>query len=377
MSRRTTALRALATGAAVVAMAACGQSGPAPIQKAEGPIGSMSGTLYETKGPNGETSTPAADVALTEADLAKVRAGRHKAALLWHTSSPDQESVTAGAKSVFDAAGVEIVGTAAADFDPAKQASQVQTMLARKPDLMLAVPVDPAASTASFRPAVKAGVKLVVSSVVPEGYVHGEDYVGLVNGDLAEMGKRAAEMLGKSMGGKGKVGLIYYDANFFATNTRDLAFRSWMQRLYPDIQLVQQGMADPAKAQEAASALLARYPDLGGFYVPWAAPPAQGVVAALRSNAKKDVKVVTFDLDPAVALDMVRGEYVIGEVVNPPFVLGETMAKLALWSLVKGTAPEFVVTPPVTVTKDNLAEVWKQSTGEEPPAAVARELAAK
>jgi ribose transport system substrate-binding protein len=68
---------------------------------------------------------------------------------------------------------------------------------------------------------------------------------------------------------------------------------------------------------------------------------------------------------------------VIGEVVNPPFVLGETMAKMALWSLVKGEAPEFVVTPPVTVTKDNLAEVWKQSTGEEPPAAVARELAAK
>jgi hypothetical protein len=35
------------------------------------------------------------------------------------------------------------------------------------------------------------------------------------------------------------------------------------------------------------------------------------------------------------------------------------------------------VTPAVTVSKDNLAEVWKKSTGEEPPAAVAKELAAK
>jgi ribose transport system substrate-binding protein len=361
----------------VLALAACGQADSEPVKKAEGPIGAMSGTLYETKGPNGEKATAAAELELTDADMAKVKAGKHKVALLWHTSSPDQESVTAGAKSVFDKVGIEIVGTAAADFDPAKQASQVQTMLARKPDIMLAVPVDPAASTASFRPAVDQGVKLVVSSVVPKGYVQGKDYVGLVNGDLAEMGKRAAEMLGKSMDGKGKVGLIYYDANFFATNTRDLAFRSWMQRLYPDIELVQQGMADPTKGQEAASALLARYPDLGGFYVPWAAPPAQGVIAALRSNGKKDVKVVTFDLDPAIGLDMVRGEYVIGEVVNPPFVLGETMAKMALWSLVKGKAPEFVVTPPLTVTKDNLAEAWKQSTGEEPPAAVTKELAAK
>jgi ribose transport system substrate-binding protein len=370
-------VRALVAASAVLALAACGQASSKPVPKAEGPIGALSGTLYETKGPNGETATPAAQLVLTDAELAEVKAGKHKVAFLWHTSSPDQESVTAGAKSVFDSLGIEVVGTAAADFDPAKQASQVQTMLARKPDIMLAVPVDPAASTASFRPAVQQGVKLVVSSVVPKGYVKGKDYVGLVNGDLAEMGKRAAEMLGKSMGGKGKVGLIYYDANFFATNTRDLAFRSWMQKLYPDIELVQQGMADPAKGQEAAAALLARYPDLGGFYVPWAAPPAQGVLAALRSSGKKNVKVVTFDLDPAIALDMVHGDYVIGEVVNPPYVLGETMAKLAVWSLVKDASPDFVVTPAVTVSKDNLAEVWKKSTGEEPPAAVAKELAAK
>jgi ribose transport system substrate-binding protein len=361
-----------------LALAACGHSStPSASSQADGPIGSMSGTLYETKGPNGEVATPAAQISLTGDDIAKIKAAHHKAALLWHTSSSDQESVSAGAKSVFDKLGIEVVGVASADFDPAKQASQVQTMLARRPDLMLAVPVDPAASTQAFRPAAAQGVKLVVSSVVPKGFVQGKDYVGLVNGDLAEMGKRAAEMLGKAMGGKGKVGFIYYDANFFATNTRDLAFRSWLRKLYPSIEIVSQGMADPAKAQETASALLARYPDLGGIYVPWAAPPEQGVAAALRAGGKRDVKVVTFDLDPSVALDMIHGDYVIGAVVNPPFVMGQTMATLAAWSLLHDTAPGFVVTPAVTVNRDNLAEVWKQSTGQEPPAAVTKALAQK
>ena len=37
----------------------------------------------------------------------------------------------------------------------------------------------------AFRPAVEAGVQLVFLSNVPEGYVHGTDYVGVVTDDLA------------------------------------------------------------------------------------------------------------------------------------------------------------------------------------------------
>jgi ribose transport system substrate-binding protein len=367
-----------------VAISACGSSssdnastggGKQNAAAADKPIGIVKGTRYETIGPNGEKPTPVADLDVSDADVAKVKAGHHRVAMLWHTSSADQEAVTAGAKSVFDKFGVSIVGTASADFDPAKQQSAVQTMMARKPDLMLAVPVDPDASAEAFRPAANKGVKIVFSSVVPKGFTSGKDYVGLVNGDLAGMGKQAAEMLGKAMGGKGKVGLIYYDANFFATNTRDVAFRSWMRKLYPDIEIVSQGMADPAKGQETAAALLAAHPDVNGVYVTWAAPPAQGVEAALRSNGKTDVKLVTFDLDPAVDLDMINGDYVIGEVVNPPFALGEAMAKLAIHSLLNDKSPNFVVTPGVNVTADNLAEVWKTSTGQEPPAEITKALA--
>jgi ribose transport system substrate-binding protein len=352
--------------------ASAGKDNPAAADK---PIGIVKGTRYETVGPNGEKPTPVADLSLSDADVAKVKAGHHRVALLWHTSSADQESVTAGAKSVFDKYGISVVGVGAGDFDPAKQASQVQTMMARKPDMMLAVPVDPDASAEAFRPAADKGVKIVFSSVVPKGFTAGKDYVGLVNGDLAGMGKQAAEMLGKSLGGKGKVGLVYYDANFFATNTRDVAFRSWMRKLYPDVEIVSQGMADPAKGQETAAAMLAQHPDLDGVYVTWAAPPAQGVIAALRSSGKTGTKLVTFDLDPAIDLDMIKGDYVIGEVVNPPFNLGAAMAKLAVHSLLNDKSPDFVVTPGVSVTADNLAEVWKQSTGAEPPAEITKALA--
>ena len=44
-----------------------------------------------------------------------------------------------------------------------------------------------------------------------------------------------------------------------------------------------QGIADPARAEEIANALLTKTPDLDGIYVTWA-EPAEGVLAALRGE---------------------------------------------------------------------------------------------
>jgi ribose transport system substrate-binding protein len=362
----------LSTASLLVLLAACGGSGSGgdgagSSDKASKSIGIISGDQFTTTGPNGEPAVPADTLKLTPAEVAKIKAGGYKAAMTWHTSSPDQEAVTAGAKAAFTDLGVEVVGVTNAEFDAAKQASQVQTVLARKPDIVLAVPVDPGSSGEAFRPAITAGAKIVFNSSVPTGYAAGKDYVGLVGSDPVGMGKMAAEILGKSLNGKGKVGLLYYDANFYTTNLRDVGFRSWLHKLYPDVTIVSQGFADPAKAQDAASALLARYPDLSGIYVTWAAPPAQGVLAALRSSGKQNVKLVTCDLDAQVALEMIAGNFVVGDVVNPPYFMGYQMATLAAASLVRADAPKFLTIPPVAVDAKNVADVWKKSYGADPP----------
>ena len=119
---------------------------------------------------------------------------------------------------------------------------------------------------------------------MPADYKQGTDYVAIVTDDLFQMGKQAADVLAKAIGGKGKVGWIFHDATYYVTNQRDNAFKTTIEKDYPDIEIVaEQGISDPARAEELASAMLLQNPDLDGIYVTWA-EPADGVLAALRAS---------------------------------------------------------------------------------------------
>ena len=178
--------------------------------------------------------------------------------------------------------------------------------MAKNPSAILALPLDPTTSAEAFRPAVEAGTKVVLLSNVPTDYAHGKDYVAIVTDDLFQMGKQAADALAAAMGKKGKVAWIFHDAQYYVTNQRDNAFKTTIENDYPDIEIVaEQGIADPARAEEIANALLLKNPDLDGIYVTWA-EPAEGVLAALRAAGNTHTKIVTLDLSEPVALDMVQ-----------------------------------------------------------------------
>lgn len=324
----------------------------------------------QTVGPSGEAATPSADVTLSDADIAALTGKGYKAALLWHTSSDFTNAVSAGAKDEFARAGVEVAVTTDAGFDAARQRSDIETALAAKPNVILALPLDPVTSAEAFRQAVKDGTKLVFLSNVPSGYSHGTDYASIVTDDLFQMGKQAADALAKGIGGKGKVGYIFHDASYYVTNQRDQAFKSTIEKDYPDIKIVaEQGISDPARAEELASAMLLQNPDLDGIYVTWA-EPADGVLSALRANGNTNTKIVTLDLAEPVALDMVKGGSVTALVADKAYELGRAMAAAGLKSLLGQPTPAFVVAPALTVTKDNVSDGWKQSLNRDAPQSV-------
>jgi ribose transport system substrate-binding protein len=328
------------------------------------------GQAGETRGPGGEMATPASQLTLSPDEIAKVKAGHYTAALLWHTSSDFTNAVTAGATDEFGKLGIAVVATTDAGFDAAKQKNDVETVLAKKPSVILTLPLDPVASAASFRPAVESGVKLVLLSNVPKDYKQGKDYVAIVTDDLFQMGKNAADVLAKAIGGKGKVGYIYHDANYYVTNQRDQAFKTTIEQSYPDIKIVaQQGIADPARAEELAQAMLTKNPDLDGIYVTWA-EPAEGVLSVLRNAGNTRTKLVTLDLSEPIALDMVKGGNVAGIVADQAYALGVAMAEAAAYGLLGKAAPPFIVAPALAVTKANVAEGWQESLHRAPPQSV-------
>ena len=326
--------------------------------------------LAQTVGPSGETATLSSSVLVPSAKVGMLKGGGYKAALLWHEQSDFVNAVTAGASDEFKRLGIDVVAITNAAFDAAKQKSDIETALVKKPDIILALPLDPVTSAAAFKDAKAEGVKLVFLSNLPADYKHPGDYAAIVTDDLFQMGKQAADALAEAIGNKGTVGWIFHDANFYVTNQRDNAFKSTIENDYPGISITaEQGISDPARAEEIANAMLLKNPDLSGIYVTWAGP-AEGVLAALRANGNTKTKIVTLDLSEPIALDMVKGGNVAAIVADEAYELGRAMAATGARALAGVTSPPFIVAPAVTIKPANIVAGWKKSFNVEPPASI-------
>jgi ribose transport system substrate-binding protein len=324
----------------------------------------------QTIGPKGETATPASELKLTDADVAALKAGNFKAALLWHVSSDLMSAVNQGASDELTRLGIPVVATTDAQLDAAKQRNDVETAMAKSPNLILTVPLDPVASAAAFAPARDKGVKLMFLAAVPDGYTQGKDYVGLATDDLFQMGAKAADALAASIGGKGNIGYIYYDANLYVPNQRDKAFKYTIEHKYPDIKIVaEQGLADATRAEELADAFLLKNPNLDAIYVTWA-QPGEAFLASLRDAGNTHTKLVTIDLSEPMALDMVKGGNVAAIIGDEGYNYGVAAARAGALGLLGKPVPPFVVVNALAITKDNVKEGWNQSLHRDPPASV-------
>jgi ribose transport system substrate-binding protein len=327
--------------------------------------------LAKTKGPHGEDATPAKSLTMTPAQEAKIKEGKHTAALVWHTSSDYTTAVNQGALDEFARLGIDVVATTEAGFDAAKQRNDMETVMAKKPSVVLSLPVDPDTAASVYDAAKSAGTKLVFVDNSPKGYVYGQDYVAVVSDDLAQMGKKAGDAMGAALGGKGKIAYMFHDANFYVTNQRDGAFKQTILDGYKGIEIAAElGLADPAKAEEIANALLAQKPDIDGIYVTWA-EPAELVLAALRNAGNKKTKIVTLDLSEPLALDMVKGGNVAAIVADEAYQIGVTAARAAALGLLEEKVAPFLVVDAIAVTKDNVKEGWNQSLHRDPPPSLA------
>ncbi|WP_112320942.1 substrate-binding domain-containing protein [Oceanibium sediminis] len=327
----------------------------------------FAGERPETVGPNGETPTPAATLTLTEAQVSEVATGGYTAALVWHEQYDWSNAVARGAKDEFERLGIEVIAETNAAFDPSRQKSDVETVMARDPSIIISLPIDPPTAANVYGIARDAGVKLVFIDNAVQGFDHGTDYVSVVSADLFQIGNRAAIALADAMGGAGTVGYIFHDADFPVTNQRDGAFKWTIENEYPDIEIVAEaGMTDPANAEDIARAMLARNPDLDGIYTPWA-EPALGVLSVLRQQGNTDTKVVTIDLSEPAALDLVNGGNMAAIIADEAYGIGVTAARAAAASLLGQSVEPFLVVDALSVGPGNIAEVWNAAMNMDAP----------
>jgi ribose transport system substrate-binding protein len=323
-----------------------------------------------TVGPNGEAPTPVAGLTLSDEEVAQISAGGYTAALVWHELYDWSNAVAQGAKDEFARLGIEVIAETDAGFDTSRQKSDVETVMARNPSIIISLPIDPPTAAGVYGIARDAGVQLVFIDNAVDGFTHGEDYVTVVSADLFQIGHKAAVALAEAMGGAGQVGYMFHDADFPVTNQRDNAFKWTIENEYPDIEIVtESGMTDPANAEDIARGMLSRNPDIDGIYTPWA-EPALGVISVLRQQGNTHTKVVTIDLNEPAALDMRNGGNIAGIVADETYSIGVYAARAAAAGLLDKDVDPFLVVDALSIGADNIAEGWMQSLHSEAPASL-------
>jgi ribose transport system substrate-binding protein len=243
-------------------------------------------------------------------------------------------------------------------------------VLAKKPTIIVSIPTDPVATAPEYKKAAAAGVKLVFMDNVPQGMTAGKDYVSVVSADNYGNGVASAHLMAKALNGKGKIGLIFHEADFFVTKQRYQGFKTTIQKDYPGIQIVEeQGIAGPdfaGDAQKVADAMMSKHADLAGIWAVWDVP-AEGVMAAARADGRSDLKIATEDLGTNVAIALAKGQLVIGLGAQLPYDQGVAEANLAAGSLLGKQEPPYIALSALPVDHANVLEAWKKVYHADPP----------
>jgi ribose transport system substrate-binding protein len=324
-----------------------------------------------SKGPNGETPSPAAAADLTPEQVDKIKGMKAKAAIVMHYAGNDWATAQiAGLKSEFGNLGIEVVAVTDANFKPDKQVSDLETVMSKKPNIIVSIPTDPVATATAYKAAAAGGAKLVFMDNVPKGFKAGTDYVSCVSADNYGNGVVSAHLMAKALGAKGKIGLIFHEADFFVTRQRYEGFKKTVQSDYPEMQIVEeQGIAGPdfaGDAQGVANAMISKHSDLAGIWAVWDVP-AEGVMAAARASGRGDLRIATEDLGKNVAIALAKGELVVGLGAQLPYDQGVTEARLGALAVLGEKTPPYVALSALPVQHDNVLKAWKTVYHEDPP----------
>lgn len=328
----------------------------------------------KSTGPNGEKAAPANSLTLTDEEIAKLKAGNYSAAISFHYAGNDWSSAQQkGLEDTFKKYGINIVGTTDANFSVEQQVSDLETLTALNPDVMISIPTDAKATSDAFKRVSDRGIKLVFMDNVPDNFVAGENYVGAVSADNYGNGVIAAELIGDKLKGKGKIGIIHYDVDYFVTNQRLEAFEKTIKKKYPDIEVIAKtGFSDVNQSTEVADAMLTQNPDLEAIFAIWDIP-AEGVLSALTSAGREDVFVSSIDLGDNIAKEIAQGK-VLGVGAQLPYDQGVAEATMAAYALLGKETPSYVAVPATKVERNTIVSGYEMVYHKKAPGFITEEL---
>ena len=321
---------------------------------------------------------------LTAEDEKKLKAGNYTAAIVMHVldaSWPQQQ--IAGMKSVFDKYNIEVISVTGAGAKPEVQMDNIESVIAKKPDVILSIPVDQTAETPAYLKIAEAGIHLVLLDMIPTGLEHKKNYTTVVSSSSYGNGVSAADIMASEFIRLGidnpKVTAMKLNFKHFVTEERVRGFVERVESAYPWIEVVKivDIPFDMPKVTEISAGMIAANPDLDGCFVIWMTP-AMSLVAAAREaglDPKKFI-ITTVDLEEDGAYEIASDGYIKGTGAQDPYTNGQAEAIAACRAILGYENPLYVAVPGYAVSRKNIVEGYKKILGEDPPQMI-KDAAAK
>jgi ribose transport system substrate-binding protein len=314
-------------------------------------------------GPHGERASPPERVTLLPQDITAARAKKLRVAIVMHTLESDwARLVVQGIIGTLGECGAIVIDVVDCNFSSKAQINALNRLQGEAPDAIISLPVNNATVTKAHLAISGAGIKLVLIDNVPTGMLPGKDYVSLVSADNFGLGKIAAELLSARLPQGATAGMLAYDADFFATNEREIAFSRWMGANRPDVTVKTARFSTINGAGHVAVQLINDHSDIAGLFVVWDSPCIEVVRAVSKQNP--DLPITTVDLGKEVTESFAKGGAVIGVAGQRPFQQGEAVARTTITALLDRPCPDWVALPGLIVSRSNFIEsyqaIWRK-----------------
>jgi ribose transport system substrate-binding protein len=314
-------------------------------------------------GPHGEFPAPVEQLRVSDESAARARAAHYTVAVVVHTTQSDwskqQLAGIAATLGRYNAAIIEILDC---DFQADHQIAALEALTVRRPDAIIAIPVDDVRTAEAFARVAEQGIKLVLMDNAPVGLLAGKHYVSVVSADNFGNGQAAAETLAGYVPDGGVVGIVGFGVGFFATNEREIGFRKWINENRADIVLWRVAFVDAEEAGEVAVKFLHDCPEACALFVVWD-EPAVLVASALRGIGR-ELPITTIDLGNEAAIEIAGGGLIKGVGAQLPYDQGVAEALATIMALGGDEPPPWVVVPALSVTWSNVLAayqaVWHQ-----------------
>lgn len=215
---------------------------------------------------------------------------------------------------------------AIANQDLNKQVSDVEDFISKHVNAIILSPVDSRGVKAAVSKAQKAGIPLITVDIAADGV----DVICHVATDNFAGGVKAGELMAKSLGGKGNVGIIDYPT-VQSVMDRVAGFKKALSA-YPNMRIVsiQPGITR-AEALTAAQNMLQANPDLTGIFGFGDDAALAALVAVKSAGRASQVKIVGFDGMPEARSAVDKEPSFVGVIRQYP----EKMGAIAVDAAVK------------------------------------------